>query len=51
MGSMILLQDYRDLKGLRWKLKNTKITEIAENGPKWLKMVKRQKVGPQCAAA
>ena len=33
------------------KLENKKIAEKARNGPKRLKMLKRQKVGPQCAAA
>ena len=40
------LQHHRDLKGLRWKMKIQKLLKIAQNGPKWLKMVKHEKVGP-----
>ena len=31
---------------LKMKLKIQKLLKIAQNGPKWLKMVKCQKVGP-----
>ena len=44
------LQHHRDLKGLRWKLKNTK---IVENSSKWSKMAKNgetSKSWSQCAA-